>query len=118
MWGRPLKTHPPSGGATLPKKIFVPCMGLICVSVFWMPFCTGRLQEYTHNTSDNVYIYAFCLHWWHPSVCLCFVLYNVRTYVCVRLNVYKHKIMLISVNSFGYMKIVSYLCNVIKTKYY
>ena len=46
----------------------------------------------------------------------CFVLYNVRTYVCVRQNVYKYKIMLISVNSFGYMKIVSYLCNVIKNK--
>ena len=53
----------------------------------------------------------------HPSVCLCFVLYNVRAYVYVRLNVYKYKIMLISVNSFGYVKIVSYLCNVIKTKY-
>ena len=47
-------------------------------------------------------------------VCMCFVLYNVRAYVYVRLNVYKYKIMLISVNSFGYMKIVSYLCNVIK----
>ena len=31
-------------------------------------------------------------------------------------NVYKYKIMLISVNSFGYVKIVSYLCNVIKNK--
>ena len=28
----------------------------------------------------------------------------------VRLNVYKYKIMLINVNSFGYMKIVPYLC--------
>lgn len=48
------------------------------------------------------------------SVCLCFVLYNVRAYAYVGLNVYKYKIMLISVNSFGYVKIVSYLCNVIK----
>lgn len=50
------------------------------------------------------------------GVSLCLVLYNVRAYVCVRLNVYKYKIMLIHVNSFGYAKIVSYLCSVIKNK--
>ena len=50
--------------------------------------------------------------YWYPSVCQCLSLYNVRAYMCVRLNVYKYKIMLIGVNSFGYMKIVSYLCNV------
>lgn len=88
----------PRGGATLPLKIFVPCMGLICFFGFWMPFCTGRLPENTHNTSDNTHIYAFCLVLVHPSISQCFVLYNVRAYVCVRLNVYKYKIMLISVN--------------------
>ena len=88
-------------------------MGLICVSAFCGSFGTGRLPEDTHNTSDNTHIYAL----FGTCVSLCaFSVYNVRAYVCVRLNVYKYKIMLISVNSFGYMKIVSYLCNVIKNK--
>lgn len=73
-------------------------------------------DEDKKTTSGPRYTHIYCLlsALVHPSVCLCFVLYNVRAYAYVRLNVYKYKIMLINVNSFGYVKIVSYLCNVIK----
>lgn len=59
---------------------------LVC---FGCSFGTDMMPTDRWNTSDNTYIYAFCLHWHvHPSVCLCsFSVYNVRAYVYVRLNV-------------------------------
>ena len=81
-----------------------------------MPFCLTDEEKKTDRRHRYTQIYAFCL----VLVCVCALpcLDNVRAYVYVRLNVYKYKIMLISVNSFGYMKIMSYLCNVIKNKHY
>ena len=83
---------------------------------FGMPFCLTDEEKKTDRRHRYTHIDAFCLYWCVSVPFL--VLYNVRAYVYVRLNVYKYKIMLISVNSFGYMKIVSYLCNVIKNKHY
>lgn len=86
MWGRPIKTHLPRGGATLPKKIFMRSMGLICVPVLGCLFALAGFRK-TPTTQAIIHIYiAFCLYWC-VSVCLRFVLYNVRAYVCVRLNV-------------------------------
>lgn len=78
-----------------------------------MPFCLTDEEKKTTSRPRYTHIYAFCLYcqcFVCPSVCQCFVLYNVRAYVGVRLNVYKYKIMLTSVNSFGYMKMMLYLC--------
>ena len=52
--GRPLKTHPQGGGATLPKKIFMRSMGLICFSAFRFRLAlagcpkTPTIQAITH----------------------------------------------------------------------
>ena len=81
-----------------------------------MPFCLTDEEKKITSRPRYTHIYAFL----SVLVCLCafpcLAVYNVRAYVYVRLNVYKYKIMLISVNSFGYVEIVSYLCNVIKNK--
>ena len=54
--GRPLKTHPHSGGATLPTKIFVPSMGLFCVSAFGCFFALAGYKN-TPTTQAITYIY-------------------------------------------------------------
>ena len=86
MWGRPIKTHPHMGGATLPLKIFVRSMGLICFSAF------GCLFAYLMRTGgpppdQDKHIYMPFVRAGCPSVCQCFVFYNVRAYVYVCPNV-------------------------------
>ena len=116
--GRTRKDASTQGGGYPTIEDFCAVYGLNLLFGFWMPFCLTddekedrqKTQIHTYRCLSSVLV--------HLSVCLFFVLYNVRAYVYVRLNVYKYKIMLISVNSFGYVEIVSYLCNVIKNKHY
>ena len=85
------------GGGYHTLQDFVLCMGLICFSDFGCLLPDGRGEEDHQATKIHTYI---CLLF-GTGVSLCLVLsslYNVRAYVCVRLNVYKYKIMLISVN--------------------
>ena len=56
MWGRPIKTHTP-GGATLPLKIFVRSMGLICFLAFVDRFAlTGYHKTPTTQAIKHIYI--------------------------------------------------------------
>ena len=50
------------GGATLPCRIFVPCMGLICVFGFWMLISAADVKKTTIRPI-HIHTYAFCLHW-------------------------------------------------------
>ena len=115
-WGSPLKAHLPRGGGYPTLQDFCAVYGIDLR--FRLLDALPSLVRRRRPPSDQ-YTYIHMLFvCTGVSVCLCFVLYNVRAYAYVGLNVYKYKIMLINVNSFGYVKIVSYLCNVIKTKYY
>ena len=58
------------GGATLPLKIFVPCMVLICFPAFVARFALADEDKKTIIRPRYTYIYAFCLHWC-VSVSLC-----------------------------------------------
>ena len=61
-----------------------------------MPFFMTDDEKKTDSRPRYTHIDAFCL----VLVCVCALpcLDNVRAYVYVRLNVYKYKIMLISLN--------------------
>ena len=64
-WGRPIKTHPHRGGGYPTLEDFCAIYGLK------LTFCL---------LVDRLVLV-------HPSVCMYFVFYNVRAYMCVRLNV-------------------------------
>ena len=83
-------------------------MGLFCVLAFGCLFALAGCQKTsTTQAITHIYILFVCTGGLCVRHAFCvFSVYNVRAYMCVRLNVYKHKIMLISVNSFGYMKMM------------
>ena len=86
MWGRTPKDSSPKGGATLPCRIFVRSMGLISFPAFVACFALADCKK-TDRRQAKTHIYMSFVCTGGPSVRQCFVLYNVRAYSCVRLNV-------------------------------
>ena len=85
-WGRPLKTHPHRGGATLPCRNFVRSMGLICFSAFGCPFAYLMRTGIPPSDQDK-HIYMPFVRTGVRQYVSAFSVYNVRAYAYVCPNV-------------------------------